>query len=391
MISYSLNSLTKAASLLICTFLYTPYFSTALPRGAIINSDAVAQGHFLGQKLNKPDGFEELGLVITKALTNSGSVQLAEVEYGHKHGFMKCFKTGGFSVDSDIKDDMNREYNANILLEKERKKTKDFLATGQEHVVDLYHNFKYKNIYCFIYEYIGTQTLAEYTQFMSVEKKAAVLPTIAIQILKGLAFMHGAGLVHNDIKPWNIIIDTSVPDHHRAVIIDLDFATPLSSGLFGKVKMEVDTLGSLSFRSPECLQGKPCDKRKKDMWGAGATIYWAFYKKLLVEYDSGNSGNEELTSSSVYISYDVSPSMKQYIKQLTALRKIGVKFIKPSTYDPQAAMNMDLLVKLMRAMLEPKSEKRHTPESYLNSIQPSNSNYIYLSNLMLDIFKTQTP
>ena len=46
---------------------------------------------------------------------------------------------------------------------------------------------------------------------------------IVSDVMAGLDFLHGIGLVHDDISPQNIMLD----DGGRAVIIDFDSCVPL--------------------------------------------------------------------------------------------------------------------------------------------------------------------
>ena len=91
---------------------------------------------------------------------------------------------------------------------------------------------------------------------------------IALDVLEGLADVHGSGLTHRDLSPSNIIVDDS--EHTRAKIID-----------FGLSAREEDRSrgGTLRFSAPECLAGKP-GTVKSDLYSAAASILSAMLGRL---------------------------------------------------------------------------------------------------------------
>lgn len=95
---------------------------------------------------------------------------------------------------------------------------------------------------------------------------------IVTQVLKGIAVMHGQGIVHRDIKPANILLTSGkevwISDFGRARYIDKNLP---------KTK-EVYT-GTYSTSAPELLmkdilhEKSITDYEKSDMWAVGVTLY----------------------------------------------------------------------------------------------------------------------
>lgn len=96
---------------------------------------------------------------------------------------------------------------------------------------------------------------------------------IAKDIIKGIDYMHKNHIVHRDIKPQNIMLDS----FGRAKIGDFGWAE-----MFLDDDTLADTQGTYLFLSPECwdrkierFAGKPWD-----IWSFGVTLYALVFNKL---------------------------------------------------------------------------------------------------------------
>ena len=87
---------------------------------------------------------------------------------------------------------------------------------------------------------------------------------IMIDAARGLEAASNAGLVHGDVKPANILIDT----HGQAKIVDFGLARFEESQVEGKI------YGTPFYLPPELLQGKIADLRS-DMYSLGASFFHA--------------------------------------------------------------------------------------------------------------------
>jgi eukaryotic-like serine/threonine-protein kinase len=86
---------------------------------------------------------------------------------------------------------------------------------------------------------------------------------VADEGLAALGALHGAGLVHRDVKPSNALIN----DAGRLVLIDLGIAC--ARGTAAPARRLV---GSPTYCSPEQLLGRPVDGRS-DVYSLGCTLY----------------------------------------------------------------------------------------------------------------------
>jgi len=82
-----------------------------------------------------------------------------------------------------------------------------------------------------------------------------------MQVCSGLAYAHGKGIIHQDIKPANIQL---LPDD-QIKILDFGLACPVGSENF---EME----GTASYMSPEQIDSQPVDART-DIYNLGITAY----------------------------------------------------------------------------------------------------------------------
>jgi len=88
---------------------------------------------------------------------------------------------------------------------------------------------------------------------------------IAIQLCDGLHSAHTSGVIHRDVKPSNIIIDSS----GRPKLLDFGLATVKGGEQLTKTG---STLGTVGYMSPEQIEGKSTDARS-DLFSLGVVLY----------------------------------------------------------------------------------------------------------------------
>mmetsp|Transcript_24023 Transcript_24023/g.55465 ORF Transcript_24023/g.55465 Transcript_24023/m.55465 type:complete len:806 (-) Transcript_24023:2-2419(-) len=103
-----------------------------------------------------------------------------------------------------------------------------------------------------------------------LEKEAAF---VFSQLLEGLAFLHGRGVVHRDLKLENILIASETRDGqyvlYRVKITDFGLSKAIGSGL---IEAHHSVVGTRRYAAPEILTGGTYDFRV-DLWSLGVVLY----------------------------------------------------------------------------------------------------------------------
>jgi hypothetical protein len=213
----------------------------------------------------------KLALAILQPSTKPGSLG----RLGH-HEVLEVLGQGGFGLVVRVFDELLQRVVAVKLLSPQLATTsparKRFLREARaaarvrhENVVQI-HAVEEKPLPYLVMEYIPGRTLQQMIDETGPLEVPDVL-YIGAQIARGLAAAHHEGLIHRDIKPGNILLESRVGNKVKITDFGLaraaDDASVSQSGVIS---------GTPLYMAPEQARGEPLDHRA-DLFSFGSVLY----------------------------------------------------------------------------------------------------------------------
>ncbi len=135
------------------------------------------------------------------------------------------------------------------------------------HVVPIHAVEEHADAVFFAMAYVDGETLAD-----RVRRAGPLPPGEAARVLRevawALAYAHGRGVVHRDVKPENVMVERG---SGRALVSDFGIAR--SERAPSTLTGEGEILGSVAFMSPEQAAGEPVDGRS-DLYALGGLGFY---------------------------------------------------------------------------------------------------------------------
>jgi serine/threonine protein kinase len=126
-------------------------------------------------------------------------------------------------------------------------------------------------------ELVEGRTLGQVIESEKILRAEAAV-RIAKQVCRGLEAIHEVGIVHGDIKPQNVMVQTS----GGSKIMDFGSA---HVAIDGGTTARGPIVGTLGYMSPEQARGRPLDFRS-DIYSLGILLYELFTGTLPFEDDT---------------------------------------------------------------------------------------------------------
>ncbi len=132
------------------------------------------------------------------------------------------------------------------------------------HIVNIFDVGEDEELHYLVMEYIEGQTLKKYIQ-MNGPLRVQEAVRIMRQLVSAIANAHHNGIVHRDIKPQNILMDSE----GNVKITDFGIAMALSATAHTKTN---SVIGTVHYLSPEQARGGMATK-KSDIYSLGIVFY----------------------------------------------------------------------------------------------------------------------
>jgi beta-lactam-binding protein with PASTA domain/tRNA A-37 threonylcarbamoyl transferase component Bud32 len=148
------------------------------------------------------------------------------------------------------------------FVERFRREAKNAASLSHPNIVSIYDRGEAEGTYYIAMEYIEGRTLKDLIVArgpLPVDKAI----TYARQILGALRFAHRKGIVHRDIKPHNVLVDTD----GRLKVTDFGIARAGAS----QMTEAGSIIGTAQYLSPEQARGAPVDQRS-DLYSVGVVL-----------------------------------------------------------------------------------------------------------------------
>lgn len=152
----------------------------------------------------------------------------------------------------------------------------------------------------------------------SISKQIGRMPENEIwklihDVASGLAYLHKNDIVHQDIKPDNILLD----DAGNYVITDFGISTKARSTLRKSVIGGAVSGGTMAYMGPERFSKQPAPIKASDIWSFGAMVYELITGN--VPFGEMGGGMQKAGAEIPEISEPISNELRHTIEKMLAL------------------------------------------------------------------------
>jgi hypothetical protein len=161
------------------------------------------------------------------------------------------------------------------LRERFLREARTAARLSHPNIVPIYAVDEVRDFVFFAMAYVDGQTLGQ-----RIRERGPLPASEASRILRevswALAYAHAQGVIHRDVKPDNILLETST---HRALVTDFGIAQPHDAPGLTDIG---EILGTAEFMSPEQASGEPIDGRS-DLYALGCVGFYMLSGRLPFE------------------------------------------------------------------------------------------------------------
>lgn len=135
------------------------------------------------------------------------------------------------------------------------------------------------------------------------------------QVAAGLAYIHKHNIIHQDIKPGNVLINAD----GQMMITDFGISTGLRKTMRRSHSSDESAKdGTIAYMSYECLKANPINVISRDIWAFGATLYELLMGDVPFGEYGGLTQNSE-KGKAPKMKNNISKEMKELILRCLAI------------------------------------------------------------------------
>jgi serine/threonine protein kinase len=145
---------------------------------------------------------------------------------------------------------------------------------GHPHICSMHQCFEDDKHYYLILDYISGGEMFEHLIRNGAYSEAGAA-RIVREVASTLAFLHGIGVVHADLKPENIMLSRKSDDSSNAVVKLVDFGSAEVTSEVASTAPASDFTLTPAYAPPEVLNKEQGNKAESsmDMWALGIILY----------------------------------------------------------------------------------------------------------------------
>ncbi|KAL8509276.1 hypothetical protein ACS0TY_016465 [Phlomoides rotata] len=186
---------------------------------------------------------------------------LSQLQHRHVVRYYQAwYEAGDFGNPVNTSDSTDEEYANN--------RTPDFIDEEYSNNLPPENENKLESTYLYIQMEYCPRTLGKmFDSYNHLDKKLAL--HLFRQIVEGLVYIHGQGVIHRDLTPNNIFLDA----RNNIKIGDFGCAKFLRSEQLDQDVNGTNQIGTYFYKAPEIEQGLPKIDEKADMYSLGVVFF----------------------------------------------------------------------------------------------------------------------